>query len=306
MRRRRTFRASRRPTRASASGCSATKTTASSTSSRCAATCPRASPRPANSATPTNWWISSAREFGDTFLIEVAAYPEYHPQAKSAQDDLLDFKRKVEAGADSAITQYFYNADAYYRFVDDCEAMGISIPIVPGIMPIGRFSQLARFSDACGAEIPRWMRKKLEGYGDDTESIRAFGLDVVTALCDDLLKQRRAGPALLHAEPGGADHHHLAAAGSSEMRARKLERRRHRRERPLRGGRGQPVFSRRRGEARIPARQQHAYRVRLERHGELLSTSSSTARPTRTPPGITPNPSLQPATSRAISPSGRA
>ena len=133
------------------------------------------------------------REFGDTFHIEVAAYPECHPQAKSAQDDLLNFKRKVDAGAHSAITQYFYNADAYYRFVDECEKMGIAIPIVPGIMPIGRFSQLARFSDACGAEIPRWMRKKLEGYGDDSDSIRAFGLDVVTALCEDLLKNGAPG-----------------------------------------------------------------------------------------------------------------
>ncbi|MBI1989095.1 MAG: methylenetetrahydrofolate reductase [NAD(P)H] [Betaproteobacteria bacterium] len=135
------------------------------------------------------------KEFNDTFLIEVAAYPEYHPQAKSAQDDLLAFKRKIEAGADAAITQYFYNADAYYHFVDACEAMGLDIPIVPGIMPIGRFSQLARFSDACGAEIPRWIRKKLEGYGDDTASIRAFGLDVVTELCDNLL---RAGAPGLH------------------------------------------------------------------------------------------------------------
>ena len=133
------------------------------------------------------------QEFGDHFFIEVAAYPEYHPQARSAQDDLLNFKRKVEAGADSAITQYFYNADAYYHFVDQCEALGLKIPIVPGIMPIGRFSQLARFSDACGAEIPRWIRKKLEGYGDDTASIRAFGLDVVTALCDDLLSNGAPG-----------------------------------------------------------------------------------------------------------------
>ena len=132
-------------------------------------------------------------EFGDAFHIEVAAYPEVHPQARSAQDDLLNFKRKVDAGADSAITQYFYNADAYYRFVGDCEALGIKIPIVPGIMPIGRFSQLARFSDACGAEIPRWMRKKLEGYGDDSESIRAFGLDVLTAMCEDLLKNGAPG-----------------------------------------------------------------------------------------------------------------
>ena len=132
-------------------------------------------------------------EFGDAFHIEVAAYPEVHPQARSAQDDLLNFKRKVDAGADSAITQYFYNADAYYQFVGDCEALGIKIPIVPGIMPIGRFSQLARFSDACGAEIPRWMRKKLEGYGDDSESIRAFGLDVLTAMCEDLLKNGAPG-----------------------------------------------------------------------------------------------------------------
>ncbi|MBX9810001.1 MAG: methylenetetrahydrofolate reductase [NAD(P)H] [Burkholderiales bacterium] len=135
------------------------------------------------------------QEFGDLFFIEVAAYPEYHPQARSAQDDLLNFKRKVESGANSAITQYFYNADAYYHFLDECEAMGITIPIVPGIMPIGRFSQLARFSDACGAEIPRWIRKKLEGYGDDIASIHAFGLDVVTALCDDLL---RNGAPVLH------------------------------------------------------------------------------------------------------------
>ncbi len=134
-------------------------------------------------------------EFADQFQIEVAAYPEYHPQAKSARDDLLNFKRKVEAGADSAITQYFYNADCYFHFVDECEAMGLQIPIVPGIMPIGKFSQLARFSDACGAEIPRWMRRKLEGYGDDSDSIRAFGLDVVTRLCDDLL---RAGAPGLH------------------------------------------------------------------------------------------------------------
>ena len=135
------------------------------------------------------------REFGDAFYIEVAAYPEYHPQARSAQEDLGNFKRKVEAGANSAITQYFYNADAYYHFVDACEAMGLDLPIVPGIMPIGRFAQLARFSDACGAEIPRWIRKKLEGFGDDSASIRAFGLDVVTELCDNLL---RAGAPGLH------------------------------------------------------------------------------------------------------------
>lgn len=126
-------------------------------------------------------------EFGDAFHIDVAAYPEYHPQADSAQKDLRHFKQKVEAGASSAITQYFYNADAYFSFVEACEAMGINIPIVPGIMPINKFSQLARFSDACGAEIPRWIRKRLEGYADDSASIRAFGLDIVTDVCDRLL-----------------------------------------------------------------------------------------------------------------------
>ena len=133
------------------------------------------------------------REFGNAFHIEVASYPEYHPQADSAQDDLLNFKRKVEAGADSVITQYFYNADAYFSFIEACEVMGIGVPIVPGIMPINRFSQLSRFSDACGAEIPRWIRKKLEGYGDDSASIRAFGLDVVTDLCDRLLNAGAPG-----------------------------------------------------------------------------------------------------------------
>ena len=133
------------------------------------------------------------KESGDTFHIEVACYPEYHPQARSAQEDLANFKRKVEAGANSAITQYFYNAEAYYHFVDRCEAMGLKLPIVPGVMPIGRFSQLARFSDACGAEIPRWIRKKIEGYGDDAASIRAFGLDVVTELCDKLLSAGAPG-----------------------------------------------------------------------------------------------------------------
>ena len=124
---------------------------------------------------------------GDHFHIEVAAYPEFHPQAKSAQDDILNFKRKVAAGADSAITQYFYNADGYFRFVDACLKLGVSVPIVPGIMPIVKFAQLARFSDACGAEIPRWMRKTMESFGDDNESVQAFGLDVVTQLCEKLL-----------------------------------------------------------------------------------------------------------------------
>ncbi|MCZ6898470.1 MAG: methylenetetrahydrofolate reductase [NAD(P)H] [Betaproteobacteria bacterium] len=133
------------------------------------------------------------KEFGDVFHIEVAAYPEYHPQARSAQDDLQKFKLKVEAGADSAITQYFYNAEAYFRFVNACEIANIRIPIVPGIMPINKFSQLARFSDACGAEIPRWLRKKMEGYGDDSASIRAYGLDVVTDLCSQLLEAGAPG-----------------------------------------------------------------------------------------------------------------
>ncbi len=124
---------------------------------------------------------------GDWFHIDVAAYPEYHPQAKSPQEDLLAFKRKVDAGANSAITQYFYNPDAYWHFVDACRGVGIEIPIVPGIMPISSAAKLARFSDACGAEIPRWIRKKLEAYGDDLASIRAFGLDTVTELADTLL-----------------------------------------------------------------------------------------------------------------------
>ena len=126
-------------------------------------------------------------ETGDWFHIEVAAYPEWHPQARSPRDDLQNFARKVQAGADSAITQYFYNADAYFHFVDEVRALGVEIPIVPGIMPIGSFSKLARFSDACGADIPRWMRKKFESYGDDADSIRAFGLDVATELCERLL-----------------------------------------------------------------------------------------------------------------------
>lgn len=126
-------------------------------------------------------------EFGDQFWIEVAAYPEMHPQAQNFRRDLDYFQQKVEAGANSAITQYFYNADAYARFIEACESRGIEIPIVPGIMPITNFSNLVRFSDACGAEIPRWLRKRLEAYGDDIESIRALGADVVTNLCRQLL-----------------------------------------------------------------------------------------------------------------------
>ncbi len=128
------------------------------------------------------------QEHGDYFHIEVAAYPEFHPQASGAGADLKHFKRKVEAGADGAMTQYFYSADAYFRFIDSCEQMGIDLPIVPGIMPITNYKQLARFSDACGAEIPRWIRKRLEDFGDDMESLRRFGTDVTTRLCQELLE----------------------------------------------------------------------------------------------------------------------
>ena len=127
-------------------------------------------------------------ETGSHFSLEVAAYPEWHPQARSPKDDLDAFARKVKAGANSAITQYFYNADAYFHFVDEARALGVDIPIVPGIMPIVGFTKLARFSDACGADLPRWMRKKFESFGDDSDSIRAFGLDLVTELCERLLK----------------------------------------------------------------------------------------------------------------------
>lgn len=127
-------------------------------------------------------------ETGEHFHLEVAAYPEFHPQAKSARDDILNFKRKIDAGANSAITQYFYNPDSYFHFVDECQKLGINAPVVPGIMPIVRYSQLARFSDACGAEIPRWMRKTMEGFGDDNESVQAFGRDVVTSMCEKLLR----------------------------------------------------------------------------------------------------------------------
>ena len=134
-------------------------------------------------------------ETGRDFHIEVAAYPEVHPQAKSADADLQAFAAKVRAGADSAITQYFFNADAYERFVDDVRRMGLDVPVVPGIMPIMGSSQLMRFSDACGAEIPRWIRLRLQGFGDDTASIKAFGLDVVTSLCEQL---RQRGVPSLH------------------------------------------------------------------------------------------------------------
>ena len=127
-------------------------------------------------------------ETGDYFHIEVAAYPEVHPQARSAEADLKAYATKVKAGANSAITQYFFNADAYFRFVDDTRKLGVDVPVVPGIMPITGASQLMRFSDACGAEIPRWIRLRLQGYGDDMDSIRAFGLDVIANLCEQLIK----------------------------------------------------------------------------------------------------------------------
>jgi methylenetetrahydrofolate reductase (NADPH) len=134
-------------------------------------------------------------ETGHNFHIEVGAYPEVHPQAKSPEADLQAYVAKVQAGADSAITQYFYNSDAYFRFVDDAYRLGADVPVVPGIMPIGSSTQLLRFSDACGAEIPRWIRLRLQGFGDDTDSVKAFGLDVVTDLCDQL---RNGGVPGLH------------------------------------------------------------------------------------------------------------
>jgi len=127
-------------------------------------------------------------ETGDHFSLEVAAYPEMHPQARSFQHDLENFVRKVNAGSNRAITQYFYNADAYFRFVDSCTAMGVEIPIVPGIMPITNYTQLARFSNACGAEIPRWLRVRLEAFGDDTASIKALGKDFITEMCHKLME----------------------------------------------------------------------------------------------------------------------
>ena len=127
------------------------------------------------------------RETGSHFHIDVGCYPEFHPQARSADKDLENFKRKVDAGADSAITQYFYNADAYFRFLESCSGLGIDVPIVPGIMPITNRDQLVRFSNMCGAEIPLWILKRLQDFGDDLESIRSFGIDVTTRLCRQLL-----------------------------------------------------------------------------------------------------------------------
>ena len=127
------------------------------------------------------------KETADWFHLEVAAYPEFHPEAMSAAKDMANFKRKIEAGANSAITQYFYNADAYFRFIESCQKDGISVPIAPGIMPIYNYTQLARFSGVCGAEIPRWLRLRLEAYADDLPSLRALGIDVVSELCERLL-----------------------------------------------------------------------------------------------------------------------
>ncbi|WP_397380524.1 methylenetetrahydrofolate reductase [NAD(P)H] [Pseudomonas sp.] len=127
-------------------------------------------------------------ETADHFHIEVAAYPEMHPQARNFEDDIANFVRKAKAGADSAITQYFFNADCYFYFVERVQKLGVDIPVVPGIMPITNYSKLARFSDACGAEIPRWIRKQLEAYGDDTDSIQAYGEQVITEMCERLLQ----------------------------------------------------------------------------------------------------------------------
>ena len=141
-----------------------------------------------------NELVSFIRETtGEQFILEVAAYPEYHPESNTPQSDFEHFKNKVTAGANGAITQYFYNIDAYSRFMDNCQSEGIDIPVTPGIMPITNFSSLTRFSDICGAEIPRWIRKQLEAYADDKESLQAFGLDVVSNLCNQLLEQGAPG-----------------------------------------------------------------------------------------------------------------
>lgn len=136
-------------------------------------------------------WIR--QEYHDTFHIEVACYPEFHPESPSAESDLKFFRQKVEAGANGATTQYFFNADSYFRFLDDIQRMGIDIPVTPGIMPITNYRQLARFSDMCGAEIPQWIRRRLESFGDDGASIREFGLEVVTRLCERLLETGAPG-----------------------------------------------------------------------------------------------------------------
>ena len=144
-----------------------------------------AGPGPFQYANELLAWIRE--DFGDSFHIEVACYPEFHPESESPQSELFWFKRKVDSGANGAVTQYFYNADSYFSFLDDCARLGIDIPITPGIMPITNYRQLSRFSEMCGAEIPQWIRRRLEAYGDDGASIRSFGLDVVTALCEKLI-----------------------------------------------------------------------------------------------------------------------
>ncbi|HSW51744.1 MAG TPA: methylenetetrahydrofolate reductase [NAD(P)H] [Sulfuricaulis sp.] len=150
---------------------------------------PRDAPKTGGDFLYANELVSFIRsETGDEFYLEVAAYPEFHPESPTPESDIRHFANKVRAGANSAMTQYFYNVDAYWRFVDEAKALGVDVPIVPGIMPITNYKQLARFSDACGAEIPRWIRRRLEGFGEDLDSIRAFGLDVTTDLCDRLLE----------------------------------------------------------------------------------------------------------------------
>lgn len=150
--------------------------------------------KPTKELLHANQLINFIREMtGNHFTIEVAAYPEYHPESASPQTDFEHFKNKVDAGANGAITQYFYNTDAYYRFMDNCESAGISIPVTPGIMPITNYKSLTRFSDTCGAEIPRWIRKQLEAYADDKESLQAFGVDVVSKLSTQLLEQGAPG-----------------------------------------------------------------------------------------------------------------
>ena len=141
-----------------------------------------------------NELVSFIREIhGDHFTIEVAAYPEYHPESSSPQSDFENFKNKIAAGADAAITQYFYNIDAYLNFMDKCQSENITVPVTPGIMPITNYASLTRFSDTCGAEIPRWIRKQLEAYADDIDSLQSFGLDVVSNLCDQLLENGAPG-----------------------------------------------------------------------------------------------------------------
>ena len=150
---------------------------------------PKDAPRTGGDFHYANELVSFIRaETGDEYYIEVAAYPEFHPESPTPESDIRHFVNKVRAGADSAMTQYFFNVDAYWRFVEEANALGVDVPIVPGIMPITNYKQLARFSDTCGAEIPRWIRRRLEGFGDDLDSIRAFGLDVTTGLCDALLE----------------------------------------------------------------------------------------------------------------------